>query len=369
MSSDTSPGSLERGVLDTLPMSTATLDSDGVVVDTNRAWREFGSENGAQGDPNSIGTNYLELTEAAAESGDDVARRAATGLRELLSGSRDLFTMEYPCHSPSERRWFLLHATPMTHEGDRYVVVTHVDITERVLAERRIQRQRDGMVEERERLALVNQLLRHDIRNDLNLVTGWADVLEEHVEPEGEAALKRVLGAAEHTLELVEAAGDFAEFFGEGEEPLVPTDLRAVLSAEVEKLRAEYENRPTSLTVTGPELPERHVEVLATPLLSSVFSNLLNNAVFHNDKAAVRIDVAVETREETAVVRVADNGPGVPDDRKETLFGQGEKRSESPGLGLGLYLVDTLVGFYGGSVWIEDADPEGSVFCVELRMA
>lgn len=215
----------------------------------------------------------------------------------------------------------------------------------------------------------MNQLLRHDVRNDLNLITGWGDMLRAHVEPSGEEALRRILEAAEHVVELIEAADGFAEFDDDPGDGPTPTDLYAVLTDEVERLRAECEDRPTPVTVTGPEPTGPSVEVLATPLLSSVFSNLLNNAVFHNDDAEVRVDVTVEEREETVVVRVADNGPGVPDDRKRKLFEQREKRTRSPGSGLGLYLVDTLVGFYGGSVRIEDAEAGGAVFRGELRRA
>jgi signal transduction histidine kinase len=100
-----------------------------------------------------------------------------------------------------------------------------------------------------------------------------------------------------------------------------------------------------------------------------VFGNLLDNAVFHNDEAEVRIDVDVTATDATVVVRIADNGPGIPDSRKREVFGRGEKGLESPGSGLGLYLVDNLVETYGGRVWIEDNEPKGSVFCVELRRA
>jgi len=369
MGTDTAIGTLAQATLDTLPLNLAILDAGGEIVGTNRPWREFGRANGIGTSPDTLGTNYLAVTDAAASEGDEDARRAAAGLREVLAGGRDLFAMEYPCHAPTERRWFLLRAAPLVHDGDRYVVVTHLDITDRVLAERRVERQRDEMAAEHERLALLNQLLRHDIRNDLNVLSGWADVVGDHVEPGGEEALERLLGAADHTIDLIEAAGDLAEAVGSTEDSLEPTDLSAVLADEIEKLRTEYASRSTSVTVTGPEPSDPGVEVLATPLLASVFSNLLNNAVFHNDKADVRVDVTVETREETALVRVADNGPGVPDALKRELFAQGEKRPESPGMGLGLYLVDTLVDLYGGSVWVEDGDPDGAVFCVELRRA
>ena len=97
-----------------------------------------------------------------------------------------------------------------------------------------------------------------------------------------------------------------------------------------------------------------------------MFRNLLTNAVTHNDKDHPEITVRVDERDETVQVIVADNGPGVPDSQKEEVFGRGEMGLESPGTGIGLYLVDTLVDMYDGEVRLEDNDPEGSVFTVIL---
>ena len=58
--------------------------------------------------------------------------------------------------------------------------------------------------------------------------------------------------------------------------------------------------------------------------------------------------------------------PRVPDDQKDAIFGKGERGLDSAGMVIGLYLVDTLVTSYGGTVWVEDNDPEGLVFVVEL---
>ena len=95
-------------------------------------------------------------------------------------------------------------------------------------------------------------------------------------------------------------------------------------------------------------------------------TNILKNAVRHDDKEDIEIDIAVTENKETVTVRVGHNGPGIPDSQKEAVFGKGEHGLKSPGTGMGLYLVDTLVTSYGGDVWIEDNDPEGTVFLVEL---
>ena len=79
--------------------------------------------------------------------------------------------------------------------------------------------------------------------------------------------------------------------------------------------------------------------------------------------------VSCAEQSETVRVTIADNGPGIPDEQKRTVFGKGEKGVDSPGTGIGLYLVETLVDQFGGDVWIEDNDPKGSVFVVELPKA
>lgn len=65
-------------------------------------------------------------------------------------------------------------------------------------------------------------------------------------------------------------------------------------------------------------------------------------------------------------IRVADNGPGIPEDQRDRIFESDEKGLDSTGTGMGLYLVTNLVDMYDGSVWIEDNEPRGTVFVVEL---
>jgi len=64
---------------------------------------------------------------------------------------------------------------------------------------------------------------------------------------------------------------------------------------------------------------------------------------------------------------VADNGPGVPDDRKESVFGKSQQGRGSPGTGIGLFLVHTPVEWYGDEVWVEEYQPRGTIFSVELH--
>lgn len=65
-------------------------------------------------------------------------------------------------------------------------------------------------------------------------------------------------------------------------------------------------------------------------------------------------------------IRIADNGPGVPDDKKDIVCGNGERGLGSPGTEIGLYRVQTLITQYGGDIWAEDNEPTGTIFIVEL---
>jgi signal transduction histidine kinase len=122
----------------------------------------------------------------------------------------------------------------------------------------------------------------------------------------------------------------------------------------------------TVVSVTG-ELPRVHV--LADDLLEAVFRNLLKNAVQHNDTEAPEIGIDATVDDDTVTIRIADNGPGVSDAHKKQIFGRGEQGLDSSGTGIGLYLVDTLVDRYGGAVAVEDNDPRGAVFVVDLPVA
>jgi len=214
-------------------------------------------------------------------------------------------------------------------------------------------------------LELLNRLVRHDIRNDMAVVLGWAEILQDHVESEGEEYLQKILTSGEHVVELTQVARDYAETVVSDEDLSVePTSLRPMLETE---LSLREESFPAAEFVVDGTLPD--VEVTANEMLSSVFRNLLNNAVQHNDKDTPLVEVSCEIRDDDVVVRIADNGPGIPDDKKDVVFGKGERGLGSPGTGIGLYLVRTLVTQYGGEVRAEDNEPTGTTFVVELPRA
>ncbi len=215
-----------------------------------------------------------------------------------------------------------------------------------------------------EELAVLNRLLRHDISNDMAIASGWLELLREEVTADQRELLDRAIAATDHSIELTHAVGDLVRAIDEPEAlELETVSLDDVVEREVEKGRETYDDA----TITVEDLPP--VEVRANDLVSSVVGNLLRNAVQHNDAADPRVDLSVEVGFHTATLRVADNGPGIPEERRETLFEQGQKGAESDGLGIGLSLVKRLVDVYDGTIRIEDNEPRGTVVAVELAKA
>ncbi|WP_338740075.1 sensor histidine kinase [Haloplanus salilacus] len=281
---------------------------------------------------------------------DDVAAgRLEEGRRAITAGSAVTFQDSIGV------RHFHNVAVPVSTAGrGESIQLVSREITLQKRTERELERKS-------EKLAMINRLVRHDINNDVQLLMAWADRLDDHVDETGTDIVERIGDTSGHIAELTSIAGNFVESLEDDTDiDLERMDLGHVLETEVEKTRATYGDA----RIVVDDLPR--VEVRANELLASVFNNLLNNAVRHNDSDDPTVHVDLRETETDVVVRVADDGPGVPDDRKEAIFGKGSRGVDSPGTGIGLHLVYTLVEQYGGDVWVEDNEPRGAVFVVEL---
>ncbi|WP_123538742.1 response regulator [Halosimplex salinum] len=282
---------------------------------------------------------------------DTAAKRIEHGRRALTAGSAVTFQDGFGV------RHFHNVAAPVSvgSESDSFQLITR-DITEQKRRERELQSRT-------EKLAVINRLVRHDINNDIQLLVAWADGAGEHVGEEGQEYVDRIQHTCGHIAELTTIARDFVDTIGSDEKfDLKAVNVRYILEDEVEKADRQHEDLTVSVDGEIPNAPVR-----ANELLSSVFGNLLSNAARHNDSSDPAVTVGVEETETKLRVRVADNGPGIPDSRKESVFGKGEMGPESPGTGIGLYLAHTLVDRYGGSIAVEDNQPTGTVFVVTLR--
>ncbi len=132
---------LSNAVLDSLTESVAMIDTCGTIVGVNETWRNFAASNHGESKQHYVGQNYLDICERAArQDGDAVAKAMYDGMRSVLEGGLRRFSLEYPCPSPSQPRWFIAHVTPSRESNPpHFFVVAHEDITARKLAEMKLE--------------------------------------------------------------------------------------------------------------------------------------------------------------------------------------------------------------------------------------
>ena len=125
-------------ILNSITAQIAVLDRNGVIQAVNEPWRRFALENSPEpGKPaphTEIGANYLEAGQLGIGSTSEEAMKTLAGIQSVLEGRLPSFSLEYPCHSPQQQRWFSMTTTPLSPSG-LGAVISHVDITERKQAE------------------------------------------------------------------------------------------------------------------------------------------------------------------------------------------------------------------------------------------
>ncbi|MEE4250255.1 MAG: PAS domain-containing protein [Alcanivoracaceae bacterium] len=131
-----------QDILDSVSANIAVLDRDGVIIAVNEPWQRFTRCNATQAGapvPNTdVGAHYLNVVRQAESDDPQDAGGVADGIESVINGRAPSFRHEYPCHSPSEDRWFEMTVMPMSSEGSG-VVISHADITERKLAEQGVE--------------------------------------------------------------------------------------------------------------------------------------------------------------------------------------------------------------------------------------
>ena len=127
-----------QSILSALHASIAVINEEGVIISTNQTWDDFTNSNDGQLINCGIGINYLEVCKNSMREEND-AYNANKGILSVLTGKKFIFEMEYPCHSPTEKRWFSMRITPFKGKSGG-AVITHYNITEKKLQELEVQK-------------------------------------------------------------------------------------------------------------------------------------------------------------------------------------------------------------------------------------
>jgi len=328
---------LTAAAFDALPAQVAVLDADGTIMRTNRAWSEFGAENGFQGDAEMVGENYLTACDAADDPG---ASNAAAGIRSVLVGESDSFAFEYPCHSPDERRWFTMRAIPLSVAGEMRALVMHTDITDRKEVELRVAAHND-------RLETVASVLSHDLRNPLSVILARAELLaRDDADPAAVAdQAETIASSARRIDDIVDDA------------LLIARETRAIDTEPVALQRVATDAWSHVETGDARLVVADSATVAADrSLLSQLFENCFRNAVEHGPA-----DVTVTVSLVDGGFAIADDGPGIPVEDRERVFEPGyTTNAGGGGTGMGLAIVRTIAGAHDWAVALTESETGGA---------
>ena len=233
---------------------------------------------------------------------------------------------------------------------------------ERALSAERAELRATYLEDQRDFLDYLNSILRHEVLNTATVINGYATLLrdEASLSDQHREWAEIVIEESDEMSTVIDDVRVLLRVT-EGEHQLRPVNISRVLADEVGKL--EHKWGPVEVETSIPD----GVSVRADELLARVFGNLLSNAVQHNDAERPRVSITANPGPETVRIDIADNGPGIPAEERDTLFDRVESRGSTHGLGL--YLVDRLVAQYDGSVELTETGSDGSVFTVWLPTA
>ncbi len=225
----------------------------------------------------------------------------------------------------------------------RYYLGTVEDITDRKRAEEQVAQLNDM-------LQLINKIMRHDIINHLNVAQSLLELYEDERDISlCDKARSRMLQG----MQLIKRMRELESLVGAGGR-LQPYDIRDV----VEEAIADC---PIKCSIQG------QGTALADDAIYPAVDNIVRNAVEHAD--ADSLHVSITDVDGAVELSIADDGMGIPDALKEKVFEERYSHGGTAGSGLGLYIVRQTVERYGGSIRVEDNEPQGTVFVIHLQAA
>ncbi|MFB6133309.1 MAG: PAS domain S-box protein [Halanaeroarchaeum sp.] len=216
-------------------------------------------------------------------------------------------------------------------------------------------------LKERERhLQVFDRVLRHNLNNDMNVIVGHAERIRD-------GATGEIATAAEHIVETGTSLVDLAE----KERRIVDlltgdTDRRALdLEPILDRVRDGVADQHPMAEIALQKTED--VTVGAIPEIEDAIFEVLENAIQHANEPSPAVFLEVIETDSAVMIRIADEGPGIPEMERNVLLGEGEITPLYHGSGLGLWLVNHVVSLSGGSLEFEENQPSGSVFKIRLR--
>ena len=292
----------------------------------------------------------VKLNDAAADVFDVDATAATTDPLSACVGF-DLDTLRssetVELSRPDGSRQFEATVSPVNDRLDRqpgYAIV-FTDVTQE-----RVRRQR---------LSVLNRVLRHNLRNEMTKIRGRAELIADGGQEYVDHA-ETIVSSADELLSTGERARQVEEMMAITAADLEPISLAAVADAVVEEHGSDHPEATLSVDIADSLTAPVDEEVLV-----GILDNLVENAVEHNDAETPVVTVDARETDSGVRVSVSDNGPGIPSNERAVIE-TGEEDSLEHGSGLGLWAVKWGAVRLGGELTFDDRKPRGTVVTIEF---
>jgi PAS domain S-box-containing protein len=231
-------------------------------------------------------------------------------------------------------------------------VAIQTDITDR-------KRLEDDLRESLRRLRVLDRVLRHNLRNDMNVVEGYAQTIEASSEGALAEHAAKIRETSRRLRRITDKQREITKFLSDPPEPEF-VDLASVVATLAADARDRHPEADVS--VDAPET----CRLRTTPAVEKALDELLENAVVHTDRDRPSVDLRIDRGNDAVAISVADDGPGIPAMEREILTDEAEIDPLYHGSGLGLWLVNLVVQQSGSEVAYEENEPRGSVVTITL---
>lgn len=337
-------------ILNTLPASVALLDSKGVMVEVNDAWKIFADVNGFSGANYGVGTSYFTISSHSFGDNEQIGNDISAGVQGVLNGTIRQFEYEYSWHLPKMKRWFRMVVTPLKGREFNGVVVMHIDISEirRLELERiesKIEEQKnitEAMLkgQEKERNAIGIEL--HDNVNQILVGT--------------KVLLSVVRDFPEKTSELIPSCIDNISLAVQenrkiAHELVTPNLSDENLLQQITRLtQTMLKNAGIGTYINHESLNERLLSDEMKLALYRVAQEQCTNIIKY--AGAEQVIISLATRKNYFFMRIADDGHGT-DPEKVTH-------------GIGLKNISSRLSVFNGTINIDTAPGQGFALEIEI---
>ena len=250
-------------------------------------------------------------------------------------------------HKKSDGEIFPVEVLLTTISSDEENLILHTvwrDITERKKAE-------EELIKGRERLKMLNKIIRHDISNDFIVIKSAINIFRR---TSNMKMVNEIEKRVDRSLTTIDTYREYESFIDSN------ADLNKIETSELlNEIVVEYPQ--IKFNIDG------KCSVFADEAINSVFINLISNSIQHGK--ASKIDIGITSENDICKIEFKDNGTGIPDKIKGKIFEEGFSHGKAGHTGIGLHIVRKTIESYGGSISVENNKPNGAVFKIQLKNA